>query len=678
MTLPSLFDRLVQYRNDEIGHSAGGAKSAGYYERMGGILLHGVGELLGRLDFLAGRRLQHVAEVRRRTDEGWIVERADLTREMYQRIESLVLPDAAAATLPRPEQLYVLPAAAAESMAGVRLQPLLIYDAEANEVLFINGRRGKAAVEYLSYTTGRRLRRDTLAGEHREILRRMLDVPDQPESIEAPVVIHPAEKQQDEPPEQLAEFEKLSELGRGGMGIVYRARQLSLDRDVALKCLFRSGDPKAEARFSREILALGRVEHPHLVKIYASGAEGEQRFYAMELLDGATLHAVCAELRRTPRAPGHAVDLSAWQAAVAAAGAEARRRERPADASPPPDEPPPTDTLPAPPTVSRAYIRQVVGLIRQVCDATHALHGQRIIHRDIKPDNIMVNADGTTAVLIDLGLAQLADEVQGKLTRTRQFIGTLQYASPEQVLAARPVDVRSDVYSLGATLWELLTLRSLFGATDQTPDPELMQRILVANPERPRPLQPAVGRDLEAIVLHCLEKDPARRYPSAAALSEELRRYLAGEPVVARPIGRLTRTWRWCRRNPVVTALLAAVLLLFVGGFAAVSWNWYRAEQARQEVAASRQQYQRLAANMARNRGVILCERGDIGRGLLYLARALQVAEQAEDEALTATLRGPCGVGRPGASPANGARGRAPDHHPGRQPGRPSRADGGA
>src|SRR5207249_3401220 len=155
---------------------------------------------------------------------------------------------------------------------------------------------------------------------------------------------------------------------------------------------------------------------------------------------------------------------------------------------------------------------------------------------DIKPGNIMVTADGSQAMLMDLGLAQLADDVEGRLTRTRQFVGTLRYASPEQVLAVGGLDRRSDVYNLGATLWELLTLRPMFGATEATPAPELMQRIQYEEVERPRRYHPRLGRDLEAIVLKCLEKNPARRYNTTQELAQDLERYLHGEVVRARPV----------------------------------------------------------------------------------------------------------------------------------------------
>jgi serine/threonine protein kinase len=175
----------------------------------------------------------------------------------------------------------------------------------------------------------------------------------------------------------------------------------------------------------------------------------------------------------------------------------------------------------------------MVELVRQVAEATHTLHEAGVIHRDIKPGNVMVTADGTSAMLLDLGLAQLADEVEGRLTRTRQFVGTLRYASPEQVLAVRRLDRRSDVYSLGATLWELLTLRPMYGADEQTPTYQLMQRIQYEEPGRIRTHMSGVAVDLEAVVLRCLEKDPNRRYPIAHDLALDLGRWLRDEPVTA-------------------------------------------------------------------------------------------------------------------------------------------------
>jgi hypothetical protein len=213
-----------------------------------------------------------------------------------------------------------------------------------------------------------------------------------------------------------------------------------------------------------------------------------------------------------------------------------------------------------------------------------------VIHRDIKPDNVLVAPDGAQAVLMVLGLAQLADEAEGRLTRTRQFVGTLRYASPEQVLSV-PRDRRSDVYSLGATLWELLTLRPMFGATDQTPTPELMLKVQSSDPESPRRLNPRVPEDLEAIVLKCLEKDRDRRYGTAQDLADDLSRWLRGEPVQAQPPTLGYLLGKSLRRHRVALALTSAVLLaLVLGGVAAVSvpvaYHMVRLRQAAERASA--------------------------------------------------------------------------------------------
>jgi WD40 repeat protein len=228
----------------------------------------------------------------------------------------------------------------------------------------------------------------------------------------------------------------------------------------------------------------------------------------------------------------------------------------------------------APPSVDRpvlapggaGYICQVVEIVRQVAGAAHALHEAGVVHRDIKPGNIMLTAEDTHPVLMDLGLAQVADEADGRLTRTRQFIGTLRYASPEQVLAAGRVDRRTDIYSLGATLWELLTLRPIFGAGEDTPTPELMLRIQTSDPEKPRKHNKHVPRDLEAIVLKCLDKDRDRRYATAADLATDLRRFLVGEPVSAQPPSLSYLTGKLVRRYRVPLAAAALVLLLLLAG----------------------------------------------------------------------------------------------------------------
>jgi WD40 repeat protein/serine/threonine protein kinase len=477
-------------------------------------------------------------------------------------------------------------------------------------VLFLNARRGRQRTEYLCYTSGRTTDRADRATAQRELLARVLRL----EVVDEQVARWAAQSQAEEAPAEapagpsrrtLGEFELLSELGRGGMGVVYRAWQPSLGRQVALKQLRAAGDARTEQRFRREIKALGRVEHPHLVKIFTSGADGEQWFYAMELVEGAPLSAVCDRLQASGSAVT-AVDADTWHEVLNTVCREARQAEKVLTAGEPrttADAPPPGDgpgvvarEEAAPPRAGRSYVRQVVELVRQAAQAAHALHEHGVIHRDIKPGNIMVTADGTQAVLMDLGLAQLADDAEGRLTRTRQFVGTLRYASPQQVLAVGDLDRRTDVYSLGATLWELLALRPLFGAGEQTPTPVLMEQIQHEDPPGLRKYHPGLPRDLEAIVARCLEKRPEQRYATAGELADDLGRFLGGEPVRARPVGTLGRLGRWARRKPVVAGLLGALVLVFLAGFAGVAWKWREAEEEKDQ----KEQARRRAQGQAR------------------------------------------------------------------------------
>jgi serine/threonine protein kinase/ABC-type glycerol-3-phosphate transport system substrate-binding protein len=667
-----LFDRLVRYRNREFGHGALGQRPAAFYERVGRALLAGVPEVLGHLDVLAGRRLVYVSDVHRHASGRWLVERYELRGETARRLDPLDLPDADTVRGQLPDRVYLeSPGAPAEGKAPpvtdsrprtVSLHPLLIYEADANDVLFLNARRGRQRIAYLSYSTGKELERDDLASEQRALLARVLHLPADAAGPAARAARSQAEEQvdggSDETPaarRRLGEFELLSELGRGGMGVVYRAWQPSLGRQVAVKALYRSGDPKAEARFAREIRALGHVEHPHLVKIFTSGADGEQWFYAMELVEGAMLAAVCEKLQSRSSPPA-TVDLGTWQRAVSTVCAEARQAEKPLSGAPAGAggqatagaATPGLDTARPPLRVGQSYVRQVVELVKQVAEAAHALHERGILHRDIKPGNVMVTTDGSQAALMDLGLAQIADEVEGRLTRTRQFVGTLRYASPEQVLAVGGLDRRSDVYNLGATLWELLTLRPMFGATEQTPTPELMRRIQYQEPERPRKYHPRLARDLEAIVLKCLEKDPKRRYATAHELVRDLQRYQAGESVVARPVGRAQRGWRWCRRNPVAAAL-GGVCVSAVGAvFALVAgYNLYLEGRVRQAVAGEQQQRREAEqAHERERRGILFREQkyekmADLLAGLQYRLAELDAVpprEPRQDVHLTVGL----------------------------------------
>jgi WD40 repeat protein/serine/threonine protein kinase/tetratricopeptide (TPR) repeat protein len=640
--LSELFDRLVRYRNREIGHGAAGQRSAEFYERMGRALQLGVPELLGRLDVLAGRRLIAVTDVRGQTSGAWLIERHELLGESPRRLPSEERPESDAARLPRTGRLYlVAPGSSADDVPTWSLHPLVLYSHESEEVFFLNARRGRRRAEYLCYYPGRTEDRTDLGGERRELLADVLGVSVDEEQADE----WAAQSQSEEPPSpppaveprRLGEFELLSELGRGGMGVVYRAWQPSLGRQVALKSLLRAGDPKAEARFNREIHALGRVEHPNLVKVFTSGIEVDRWFYAMELIEGATLGAVCGRLQGRGSSVTE-LDMETWREMLSSACQEARAAEKPLSADEPVEERPARARLDAHPpsgAAGRDYVRHVVDLVRQVAEAAHALHESGVIHRDIKPDNVLVTPDGAQAVLMDLGLAQLADETEGRLTRTRQFVGTLRYASPEQVLSV-PLDRRSDVYSLGATLWELLTLRPMFGATELMPTPDLMLKVQSSDPERPRRLNPRVPEDLEAIVLKCLEKDRGRRYSTAQDLADDLSRWLRGEPVQAQPPTLGYLVGKSLRRHRVAVALASAcVLALVLGGVAAVSLRVaYRLDRLRQtaESARSLAQTERDRANAERDHA----DQARLGEAV---ARAKEAEARKSAEGLKEELR---------------------------------------
>ena len=294
----------------------------------------------------------------------------------------------------------------------------------------------------------------------------------------------------------------------------------------------------------------------------------------MELVEGASLLAVSDSLHNhSSTASG--VNLSAWREALSTACEESRKSEKSLSS--------PGEDLTATPAAGvrqsaplgdlkpgdRGYVHQVVELVRQVSLAAHALHVAGVVHRDIKPGNIMVTADGNQAVLMDLGIAQLADDVEGRLTETHQFIGTLRYASPEQVLAVGKLDARSDIYSLGTTLWELLTLHPMHGATDETPDAELMFRISSREPERIRKHHPGIAADLEAIVQKCLEKDPVRRYTTASDLADDLGRWQRGELVSAQPLSLGYLASKFVRRHKLPLATAALMALVLVAGVVA-------------------------------------------------------------------------------------------------------------
>lgn len=364
---------------------------------------------------------------------------------------------------------------------------------------------------------------------------------------------------------RLGDFRLLREIGRGGMGVVYEAEQESLGRRVALKILpFAAAvDPRQLQRFKNEATAAAHLRHENIVPVYAVGCERGVHYYAMQFVEGQSLAALVAELRLPLAEPA---------------------------------EPTPTgSTLPVARLATertsggREHFDWVAGLGRQAALALEHAHQTGIVHRDVKPGNLLLDPHGQLWVT-DFGLAQVTGD--SGLTATGEMLGTLRYASPEQALGRRGVvDHRSDVYSLGATLYELLTLRPPFDGRDRH---ELLRQIAEAAPPAPRSITPAIPVALETIVLKALRKDPPDRYATAQELANDLQRFIDRRPVLARRPGFTERFRMWARRHPAVPIVCAGVLLLVTAG-SLLSAALIGAEQERTRAAQRRAEdaYQR-------------------------------------------------------------------------------------
>jgi tetratricopeptide (TPR) repeat protein len=340
-----------------------------------------------------------------------------------------------------------------------------------------------------------------------------------------------------QPPDRVSgiedRYEIVGELGRGGMGVVYRARQLALNRDVALKMILSGefADAEQRARFRREAGAAGRLQHPNIVQIYEVSEGSDRPYIAMELVGGGSLE---EKLAGCPLPPPQAAQL--------------------------------TETL---------------------ARAVQYAHERGIIHRDLKPANVLLANDGTPKIT-DFGLAKhLADGDTGH-TRTGAILGTPSYMAPEQALGDRQrIRATVDVYALGAILYEALTGRPPFLGSSSF---DTLEQARTREPLPPRRLRPKIPADMETICLKCLQKDPHKRYAAALDLAEDLRLFLAGEPVRARPVGRWERTRKWARRRPAAAALVLAVPLLTIVAIAGIGWQWWRAEDGRREARAALEQ----------------------------------------------------------------------------------------
>lgn len=320
---------------------------------------------------------------------------------------------------------------------------------------------------------------------------------------------------------RIGDYELIEEVARGGMGIVFRARQAGLDRFVVVKLLRDSllAQPEDVKRFRAEAAAAGKLKHPNIVAIHAVGEEHGQHYIAMALVAGPNL----AQLTREgPLEPRRAAELTA-----------------------------------------------------QIANAVQHAHGAGILHRDLKPSNVLVDGEGVPFVT-DFGLARTMD-AGSSLTLTGQVLGTPAFMSPEQAGGfSEAVGPAADVYSLGALLFHLLTGRPPFVSNSV---PELLRQVAKDEPLAPQSLNASVPSDLATVCLKCLAKRPADRYGSARELEEDLRRFLRKEPIRARPAGAAERLWRWCRREPALAASLGFALVVLIIGGGVATWQWLRAEK---------------------------------------------------------------------------------------------------
>jgi tetratricopeptide (TPR) repeat protein len=370
---------------------------------------------------------------------------------------------------------------------------------------------------------------------------------------------------------------------------------------VALKVLRLDAarEPRAVLRFRREAQAAARLHHTNIVPVFEVGQDGDTAFYAMQLIPGRGLDQVIDELRR--QAPAAAAPTTVVAADPAAGLAPSLRtggfclHQTPSPDLALADAERASSVAPTAPESSvvlaglsdggagrTAFYRAVARIGEQVASALAYAHARGIVHRDVKPSNLLLDASGVVWVA-DFGLAKADDS--DALTHTGDVVGTLRYMAPERFKGR--ANAGADVYALGLTLYELLALRPAFGARDRL---ELIEQIKNQEPARPRSLDSGIPRDLETVVLKAMNKDPGRRYPSAQHLADDLRRWLAGEPVQARPMARLERGWRWARRNPLPATLAVVLALAVTAGLATALALWRNAERHLGEEEAARRE----------------------------------------------------------------------------------------
>jgi serine/threonine protein kinase len=591
-----LFDALVQYRNTVFGHGSSRVESF-YEEEMGPLLLPAVTDLLadGVLDLLGppGSQLIFLTEIRVAGDNQAEIDIRRLVGRESERADPVAL------SVDDVSQLA--PNCVAVLWPGrdlpQRLDPLLAFrETElTEEVLFLNRDRSGKHVEYLSYTTGQTVRDP----EMEPAMTRMLTSVPAPQSVAAAnenlasegveaVATTEVETAPSNGLPRVHDFEILAELGRGGMGVVYLARQLSLGRIVALKTIAAEllDDEIALARFRREMRVLGRCDHPNIVKVFSCGAMPDgQLYYAMEYVPGADLEQVWRELAGKSHETGHG-DLS-WNQAVRTASTKQLQQatkklvggdtrldfSRQASTSILPTTSTGGDAkiaatdaveVPAVPTQVTddyddedidTFQHRIARLMRDAASALEAVHAQGIVHRDVKLANLILTADGSRVVLMDFGLAK-GQSMALTTSRSGGLLGTLRYSAPEQLAAANmQVGPAVDIRGLGVTMWELLTTRRLFA--DAEDERQLASWVLNHDVPALRTVDPRLSPDLEAITEKATERNVESRIQETGKLVEYLDAYLDGKPVV---IGKPKALQEFAARFAIPIVIVATLL----------------------------------------------------------------------------------------------------------------------
>lgn len=660
-SLLQVIDSLVQYRNAVFGHGAGRVESF-YENEMGPLLFPAINDFLadGVLDLIgrSGSRLVYLSEVRKVEEDRVELGLRELVGQTGERAAPLPLTAEQGESL-LPNRLAILHPGSA---VPVTLDPLLHYreDELSEDVLFLNRDRNGSQVEFLSYTTGQTIRDKETAPSLAALLSTVTGKRIDEDRLE--------ELQDDDSVEEVVEdysdvslsrpigrlmgdYEILAEVGRGGMGVVYLARQLSLGRLVALKMLTPElvNDEVSLARFRREMRALGRCDHPNIVKVIATGTmpRGEL-FYTMEYVPGADLEQALLQMA-DDEGDSSVGDLSGSSFTGAVYKASRRRHKETFDSTTVMKDEALADSgvsdmfldlddtqVDAPLIVSKSttdldsYTRRVVELMRDAALALQAVHDQNIIHRDVKPANLLLTADSSRLVLMDFGLAKGSSLASG-VTEAGGFVGTLRYSAPEQLAAATiQVGPTADIRGLGVTMWELLTRQKLFAEAED--ERQLSQRVFETDVPLLSTIDAGFDPDLEAIVSRSVERNSSDRIQTARELADYLDLYLQGKPIPIRTpgAGELLRRWM-ADHKPLVAAVgVSATVIMMVVTVAFVMITNSRDEERLARIAAQesedKEEKAKLAATAARAEAVerFRDAREAVEKSLLGVSEALE------------------------------------------------------